>query len=425
MSMNNCNICVETFNKSTRSKIMCNFCDYTTCKTCCETYILSVSQKAHCMNCKKEWNRNFLVNNFTQKFINNDYKKHQEKCLLEKEISLLPATQPIIEEIKQKNALKKEIQNVNEEIRRLKKQLINLHLRYNSAPRVEAKTFVRKCPNGECRGFLSTQWKCGLCEIWCCPDCHEIKGFTKECNHTCKQENLETAKLLAMDSKPCPKCGVIICKSEGCDQMWCTQCHTAFSWRSGRIETTIHNPHYYDWLRKNGNGHMDRNPLDIQCGREIDNEFIFHIVELKLCKDVEKKLLEITRQIMHTRIVYLPRFTQDNLLDNQSLRIKFLTNEISEDRFKFLLQKREKASAKKHEISNVLGMYVSCSTDIMYRLYNEYAQATNKKKITIQSFQKYEKEHLNLKNYANQCLTSIGNVYNSKKYNIDPRGNVI
>ena len=33
--------------------------------------------------------------------------------------------------------------------------------------------------------------------------------------------------------------------------MWCTQCHTAFSWKSGQIQTRVHNPHYYEWLREN------------------------------------------------------------------------------------------------------------------------------------------------------------------------------
>ena len=54
---------------------------------------------------------------------------------------------------------------------------------------------------------------------------------------------------------------------KNCDQMWCTQCHTAFSWKTGKIETTIHNPHFYEWQRQNGT--VVRNPNDIECGREL------------------------------------------------------------------------------------------------------------------------------------------------------------
>ena len=76
--------------------------------------------------------------------------------------------------------------------------------------------------------------------------------------------------MLAKDSKPCPKCQSLIFKINGCDQMWCTQCHTAFSWKTGKLEKNIHNPHFYEWQRKNGGGAAPRNPGDFECGRELD-----------------------------------------------------------------------------------------------------------------------------------------------------------
>lgn len=417
MSSESCNVCVEVFNKSSHTKINCDFCQYSMCRKCCETYILSTTQKAHCMNCKKEWTLNLLVGKFTQKFINKDYKKHQEKCLLEREIALLPATQPIIEEIKFKKNIQTEMSNINKKIRELKKQLYVLNGKYYEKSKTEeSRAFIKKCSNGECRGFLSTQWKCGLCDMWSCSECHEVKGMTKDAPHTCKTENLETAKLMKKECKSCPKCGVMIFKTEGCDQMWCTQCHTAFSWRTGRIETTIHNPHYYEWLRLNGNGNMERNPFDIQCGREIDNNFMRQTLNhFKL----PVEFTDTCRSIMHMRIVNLPRFVNDRLRDNESLRVKYMTNEITEEKFKQLLQKREKAAAKKHEIANVLGMFVSCATDIMFR-YLE-----NVKSNKVGSFNKYKTEYENLKNYSNECLNSISKVYKCKKYTINQRNNLV
>ena len=41
----------------------------------------------------------------------------------------------------------------------------------------------RDCTNKRergCRGFLSTAWKCGLCENWTCPHCFELKGLQKD-----------------------------------------------------------------------------------------------------------------------------------------------------------------------------------------------------------------------------------------------------
>jgi hypothetical protein len=45
--------------------------------------------------------------------------------------------------------------------------------------------------------------------------------------------------------------------------MWCTQCRKAFNWRTGRIEADGHNPHYFEWLRRNGN-YVPDNDYNIQ-----------------------------------------------------------------------------------------------------------------------------------------------------------------
>jgi len=43
---------------------------------------------------------------------------------------------------------------------------------------------------------------------------------------------------------------------KNCDQMWCVECKTAFSWSKGTVEVGIvHNPHYFQWMRQNGGMH--------------------------------------------------------------------------------------------------------------------------------------------------------------------------
>lgn len=60
-------------------------------------------------------------------------------------------------------------------------------------------------------------------------------------NHVCKKEDIETAKLLKENTKPCPSCNMGVYKIEGCSQMFCTSCKTAFGWTTGRSsqETSI------------------------------------------------------------------------------------------------------------------------------------------------------------------------------------------
>ena len=169
--------------------------------------------------------------------------------MFEKEKALLPATQPLVENIIESEKIDvligleyDKIRDINRQIRRLRIQQSDLQL--NKTKKERAK-FIKACPAENCRGFLSSQYKCGICENWTCPECNEIKGPNRDAPHTCNPEAVATAKLLANDTKGCPNCGVGIFKIEGCDQMWCTECHTAFSWRTGQIERNIHNPHYY------------------------------------------------------------------------------------------------------------------------------------------------------------------------------------
>ena len=220
LSKMSCNICCDNYNKSNRSKVCCPYCDFDVCRTCCETYILSESTPK-CMkpDCAKEWSRKFLRENFTFVFLNSKYKEHLEDILFDQEKALLPATQPLVEEKIYKKKLMIEIRDIDKiigDLQRQKKVLeYNLnHVSYKSEK--ERSHFVRQCPAANCRGFLSTQWKCGICDQWSCPDCHELKGMNRDCEHKCDPNSVETAKLLAKDSKPCPKCQSMIFKIEGC-----------------------------------------------------------------------------------------------------------------------------------------------------------------------------------------------------------------
>ena len=104
-----CNVCVEHFNKSSRLEITCEFCDFKVCRECCEKYILNSSELANCMSCKNEWSREIMMKKFTKKFVDNQYKKHREQYLYEKELALLPATQVLVEEIIRKEKIEQRI----------------------------------------------------------------------------------------------------------------------------------------------------------------------------------------------------------------------------------------------------------------------------------------------------------------------------
>lgn len=429
--MNNnciCNVCTNTFNKTSRKEIKC-ICQFSACRECVKAYIESRIEEPCCMNCKVQWDREFMTKNFEKSYMQKQFKQHREKLLFEKEVKLLPSTQIHVENQIKIEDMEQVKRDLLEKIQRLQLEYGSINekimQRKNTVP-TEKREFVRQCPNNECKGFLSTSLKCPLCNVWACGECREIKGYTSEQKdaHVCNKDILENIKMMQKDSKACPKCAKMIFKIEGCNQMYCTPefggCGVTFDWRTLKIETgTIHNPHYFEWIRKNG-GVPDRNPLDIQCGREIDNRFInefahqlgtrprMHYNANKKTKDI----LDIAREIVHIRNVEQPRFRVTNE-DNLDIRIMYMRNKLNKEEFMNIIQKRDKHNSKKNEINNVLAMYVNCVTDILYRAYDDVHN--NQTKADVNN---YVKEIDRLIVYTNECFEKISKSYNCKVYSI-------
>lgn len=410
--MSSCNICIENITKF-RYEVECHLCQFVACCECTKRYILDSTSDPGCMSCKKTWNREFISDNFSKKFVDVTLKKHRENILLDKEKALLPATQVFVEAEIRKEEIDVELGKFHRHIKQIqnKIRMLNEERRNLTDPVTNShqKTFIRACAKNECKGFLTKDWFCGLCKSKTCSDCHEIE-FDE---HKCDPNSIETAKLLAKDTKCCPNCGTQIFKIEGCDQMFCTQCHTPFSWVTGQIDKgVIHNPHYFEWLRKNPNHVIERNPNDIRCGRLLDHNFIVEMNRVLPGINFDHILI-ICRNLNHMRQVELPRYRVDRVQNNRDLRIKYMRNFITEEQFKRTLQQREKDISKKTDILQVLQMVSDCSTDILYRLRDavkkgDYLHATNKSDfINI-------RELIELQTYANDCLSAISYRYNSK-----------
>jgi len=308
-----CQICFENYNKSTRIHVTCQSCGFEACRQCHSTFILDTTNPLpNCMHCHKEMQREFLVDNFTLKFVSKDWKEHRERVMLQKERALLPTRQPVAEMVKRKNDLAKESNTILEQINALRarhyatiteKTRLEHRIRVGpaadaalpgAAARREHAAFVRPCPNTEanCRGFLSTQWKCNLCDMWTCKDCHEMKGPEQDTPHECNQDNLASAKLIDADTRGCPKCGARVYKISGCNQMFCTACNDcAFDWVTGRVETVIHNPHYYEFQRQLNGGQAPRVIGDILCGREVDNTTIAVVTNLFPVENISRNII--------------------------------------------------------------------------------------------------------------------------------------
>jgi Hom_end-associated Hint len=505
--VNECPICIETFTASTRKEIVCPYCNYKSCLKCMKQHILN-QQNPNCMNCHIEFNREFIDLNMTKNFRTKELKLHRENVLLEREKSLLPATITYVEQEKARRTMESDIKGMEEKIKELLKEVANVqqmimgrrayHHRMVAAGGAEAmeastsqgrRAFVKACVVSGCRGFLSSQYKCGICDTWVCPDCHEVKDGQKDEEHKCNPETVQSIKLIAKETKPCPKCGIVISKIDGCfakntpillwngqikmsqdigvgdvlvgddglprnvlettsgeddlyavkqengdkyavnskhtlvlktekyqtleivvddymkrtqsykdmlkgyklfeneieeltsikvkpigkgtyygwsvdgnkrfllkdktvvrncNQMWCTECHTTFDWASGRetFTNSIHNPHYFEWVRRNNNGVVPRNPLDIPnnpCGDgRLPN--VYRITsKYPNPSTVITRITTLLRVLTHIQAFDVHR-PQNNDVEtlNRDLRVKYLMQEMTEVDLKKQLQQREK-----------------------------------------------------------------------------------
>jgi hypothetical protein len=366
----------------------------------------------------------------TKSFLIKEYKLHRETVLYESECSMLPETQPFAEaEATRRTALAKlrdlqgesyVIKNNIFDLRTKKAKIIHsimslypfittrevLRIGYNDIAPIDRslhtatraltelnekiyplreiaysrgsrtptikREFVRPCPKEECRGFLDGKWCCGLCNTEVCSHCHEPFGASKK-EHTCNADSVATAQALEKETRPCPSCSTRIFKIDGCDQMWCTQCRTAFSWRTGRVITGhIHNPHYWEFMRRNKAeaANLPRDPLDIPCGGLPYAHSFAALLDAVVGKGITYDVLMLGLMMArHVEQVEFHRYrTQDVAADNRDLRIGFLLKDFDTDAFKVKLQRREKAAARKREIMDVLTMMVNVSAIIMQRI---------------------------------------------------------
>jgi len=420
-----------------RNQITCEYCPFQACVSCCEQYLLSRTTPT-CMDleCKREWTRKFMANQFSKIFMSKKYKCHKENIIAEQQMALMPATQHEVVRIQQMEIKQTEIRQLTELINQLFITRRTNEIEYNalkyrrqtSALPKERHEFVRHCPVENCKGFLSSKWKCGICHIWCCASCHEIKGAEHNAEHTCDPVVVESIREIGNTSKQCPKCYVPIFKIEGCDQMWCTLCEVYFSWRTGEIDTSgrYHNPHALEALRRRNREGVPREPGDIICGRELT---------IQLVASIERKLRNIyygnsensiynqdnmvnfakyvkiisnyVRRTIHIREVEMIPYRINIEEYNLKLRVDYMMNLINLDEFKQKLQAVHKKYSKSNEICQVFEMLVVSNTDIMYRFVEHLGTINSSADISYKILDEIKP----VVDYANECFLEIQNTY--------------
>lgn len=240
---NICDICCAE-----PSTIHCS-CDYRLCKGCARWCCENTRQDPHCPNpdCGMGWGVKFLQKKLTKKWYMGKYTDTRVQLLLESEKA--KSSEYMSEHIRRREARMRREQSLDNIFR-------------ESGQEEKVKKCIFTCTHDGCHGLVTDDHRCVDCRIGYCRECRAVKNKGHECN----PDDVATIKLLKSDSKACPKCGVLIMRVSGCAQMWCTQCHTRFSWSTGKILDTkhFHNPHEIEWRQKQGV--MERERGDVVCG---------------------------------------------------------------------------------------------------------------------------------------------------------------
>ena len=413
-----CGICVDAFNKTTRKAVTCQHCGHQSCTKCAKVYLLGSVHLHHCMNCRKEWTLEFMNDQFSASFMKHEYRKMRERVFFEEEKTYLPALLPEAERITKMDKLKKywdyqlvlqranmenEDQYVREQkakdavyqegIDKISKRWNKLHRQYLIGEPAAKREVIMKCPMNECRGFLDTRHHCGLCETTVCKDCH--KGVDDE--HKCDPNDVASITELQKSTKPCPKCHVRIFKTDGCDQMFCIQCHTAFSWNTGMTETgIIHNPHYFEALRAGNITDLRHRQDHGGCGPVPDFHTLNTLMRMGKTSGMDRDEVQIFYQnCVHHRQVTLTWLGQRENMDH--LRVSYLSGKIDETKFMQKIYVKRQNDLRHMEERQVLDSYLTIVEELFRSMTQDNVLEILAQLRTVCLHTKEAVEHMNRK----------------------------
>ena len=444
-----CPVCMDPFTAAIRQPITCPFCPHVTCRKCTSQYLLTTLNDPHCMGCRREWNREFIDTKLTQTFRKGALRQHRRKVLIDRERGRLPAMQIFVEAQfeyneaikvytecrskrivlkRERNAIQTQyapsdtLEQLTDRLRPINQQRMELKTRMRAAEEKmrrahavltgkerEARQFIMKCPSEGCRGFLSSAWKCGTCQKFFCADCHADKAGQRDEAHTCNEDSKATASMIRQETRPCPKCGIRISKIDGCDQMWCTACQTTFSWNTGQVllNTVVHNPHYYEYLRSRNGGAVPREAGDVPCGG-LPNAYTFtrvvmEIPPVQLSQPDKTELLDVVRCLSDIQYVRLPQFPLRQAANiNQGVDIKYLMKEINEEEWGTALERMETSGERKKEIGLILQTLLHVGSEKLTQLHNAHRnERGGLAKRTLEELKQ-------VRSYTNKSLTEKG-----------------
>lgn len=250
----------------------------------------------------------------------------------------------------------------------------------------DTKTDVWFCPAESCGGLVKDGKcgkECGTCGVKVCADCNCVK----ETSHVCREEDLRSLQKIKSDSKKCPQCNVMIYRSEGCPQMWCTHCNIAFDWDTLKIQKgRVHNPHYFEYLRENGGNENEEE-------EHKEEKTCFECVlsnYLNWNNDLIDAFEEMYTNIQEMYAYYMQRvFREPDERAFVEWRIKYISNEMDEKEWKERIKAFLKRSIGNRLTCHILGKIVNAFDLLVDKgadlSFTEIEDMVNKSSLDVQA----------------------------------------
>lgn len=430
-----CDICCE---ESPSKLVPCDACKINVCVDCISTFLFDskTSREPQCMKCKALWDYEFIVKRFGRSF-NKRCLTHMTKMVFEEERVKFPITQGyakydrFMEDVIK--PYKENLFRVTDHLREIlhyeNRRNVCAHLRctiddnqnrirhltiriqrwkdtydmnHDKSCISNAPVVVSKCPVEKCEGFVTDNWKCGVCDTAVCKRCNMIKMDS----HKCNESDVESFRVIRKDSKPCPKCATLIHKISGCDQMWCTLCKTTFSWETGEIQTNVmvHNPHFFEWFRKHGRADGE---IHVNCnGLPPQTVFLLHVRTALRDRYTKQMLYAMYRLVAHVyqhEMTHKYRVPEPQVVSNVDIHIKYLNQEMSKTRFERCLMKRKKRAKVLERQRQIFDTFVKVASDIFHKILH-----CNDSKVCDDEM---IPEFMELLKYVNGEFVALGKVY--------------
>jgi hypothetical protein len=435
--MENCIICCEETNDKNLFKCKNKECEMKECCIdCMKRYLLENSKEPHCMSCYYAISTLDFISVFSKKWRLEVYKEHKKDILWAKEQSKMTETMELIGKQKKKNKIQEEITKLEQQIRELKMEIFRIDGR-NIIEMPITKQIINeykyKCPKENCNGFLDGNYNCAICDTNYCKDCFIVlKDDSKE--HSCNKELKASITQIKKDAKPCPNCGEMISKVDGCEMMFCVMdnCGTAFNWKTGKVETgVIHNPHAHAYYEKHPEAleaYNNRRLTPRIANNNNNNNCIVSITDITtkigtMNESIPEKKKERKEQIniiitIIRNIYNFRNYTQIPIhKENTDLRIKWLTNESNELSLKRTLHMRFKKIEREILDHQILSTCATVINDLLRQMLNS--------KTNDEFYMIYNNDIQEIINYTNDELQANADYFGLKTKEINNEFKII